>query len=196
MFASKPPAPPSMENEANPYAPPVADVDGGGDDMSRAEETRKEFLKHEAAVRSVGVLYYIAAIIWILGTIGFALSGEGSDGMTAVSVIIVFFGFGVGAAAVGRGLRRLRRWVKIPVGILSGLGLLGFPIGTLINGYILYLVFGKKGTMVFSDDYHEIIDKTPHIRYRTSVLVWIFLGLILLLIVAAVVIPAFSGAVP
>ena len=165
--------------------------------MSRAEEIRKEFLNHEAAVRSIGTLYYIAAIIWIVGTIGFALTPDDVGGTIVGAVmIVVFLVLGVGVVAVGRGLRRLRRWVRIPVGVLSGLGLLGFPIGTLINGYILYLVFCKKGEMVFSGDYREVIDKTPHIRYRTSVLVWVVLGLILLLVVAAVIIPVFSGTVP
>jgi hypothetical protein len=54
---------------------------------------------------------------------------------------LAFTGFylvlGLAAILVGSGLRQLRRWTVIPVGLLSGIGLLGFPIGTLINGYIL-----------------------------------------------------------
>ena len=66
--------------------------------------------------------------------------------------------------------------------VLSAIGLLGFPIGTLISAYFLYLLVSEKGKVVFSDEYKEVIRKTPHIRYKTSIVVWIFLGLLLLLI--------------
>ena len=36
--------------------------------------------------------------------------------------------------------------------------------------------------MVFSDEYRAVIEQTPHIKYRTSIIVWIVLGLLLLLI--------------
>ena len=84
------------------------------------------------------------------------------------------------------GLRQLRSWARIVSGVLSGIGLLGFPLGTLLNGYILYLLFSKKGTMVFSDEYKRVIELTPGIKYRTSIVVWIFLGLLLVLLGVAV----------
>ena len=76
----------------------------------------------------------------------------------------------------------MKKWARIPTGILSGIGLLAFPIGTLINAYVLYLIFSAKGKMVFSDEYRAVIEQTPHIKYRTSIIVWIVLGLLLLLI--------------
>jgi hypothetical protein len=87
----------------------------------------------------------------------------------------------------------LRKWARIPTGILSGLGLLGFPLGTLINGYILYLIFSQKGKTVFSEEYQAVIEQTPHIKYRTSILVWILLGLVLLVIGIAISVAFFAG---
>jgi hypothetical protein len=52
----------------------------------------------------------------------------------------------------------------------------------LINGYILYLVFSQKGKTVFSDEYQAVIQQTPHIKYRTSIIIWILLGLVALLL--------------
>jgi hypothetical protein len=49
----------------------------------------------------------------------------------------------------------------------------------LINGYILYLVFSEKGRRVFSPEYQEIIRQTPHVKYQTSIIVKIFVGLLL-----------------
>ena len=41
--------------------------------------------------------------------------------------------------------------------------------------------------MVFSPEYQAVIAQTPHIRYRTSKVVWILLGLVLLIIVFGLV---------
>jgi hypothetical protein len=77
--------------------------------------------------------------------------------------------------------------------VLSEVGLLGFPIGTLINGYILYLLLSKKGRKVFSDEYRQIVSLTPHIKYRTSIVVCILLGLIVLMVAAAILFTVFGG---
>ncbi len=41
--------------------------------------------------------------------------------------------------------------------------------------------------MIFSDEYNEIIRQTPEMKYRTSIVVWIFLGLLLLLFAVGVI---------
>ena len=69
--------------------------------------------------------------------------------------------------------------------MLAGFGLLGFPIGTLINAYILYLFLSKKGRTIYSPEYQEVIAATPHVKYRTSIVVWILLALVVVLIAAA-----------
>jgi hypothetical protein len=48
--------------------------------------------------------------------------------------------------------------------------------------YILYLLFSKKGATVFSEEYQRVIAATPEIKYRTSIVIWILLALLLLLI--------------
>jgi hypothetical protein len=160
----------------------------GAGATSAVEEMRNEHLKHEASIRSVGILYYLGGIaLIVMGMLGFA-AGTGSSGRIESTVFgVIFLGLGVLQILVGTGIRRLQRWSRIPVGILSGIGLLGFPMGTLINGYILYLVFSKKGGVVFSDEYKAVIEQTPHIKYRTSIVVWILLALIVALIVFAIV---------
>jgi hypothetical protein len=76
---------------------------------------------------------------------------------------------------------------------MSAIGLIGFPIGTIINGYILYLLVSKKGSTIFSPEYKEIIALTPGVKYKTSVVVWVVLG-IFLLIIGVVVAGAIWGA--
>lgn len=152
------------------------------------ERIRKEHIKHEASVKSVGLLYFLGAVVLVLvgGVDLFAPLGAANRAelmMTTVGIMFIALA-GVQIWA-GIGLRQLKPWARIPAGILSGLGLLAVPLGTLINGYILYLLFCKKGSMVFSEPYQRVIAETPHIKYRTSILVWIFLGLLVLLIAIA-----------
>jgi hypothetical protein len=64
--------------------------------------------------------------------------------------------------------------------------LLAFPLGTLINGYILWLVFSTKGKTILSNDYAAIVAATPHVRYRIPIVVWILIGLLTLLLVVSV----------
>jgi GYF domain 2 len=156
---------------------------------STAEQIRLEHIKHEASVKSVGFLYFLsAAILILIGSLGVASSGG-----RGMALVLFFLVIGVAQIWVGIGLRGLKSWARVPTGILSGLGLLGFPLGTLINGYILYLVFSKKGATVFSEDYKQIIEQTPHIKYKTSIVVWILLILLLVLIGAGLLAALFAG---
>jgi hypothetical protein len=54
-------------------------------------------------------------------------------------------------------------------------------------------LLSQKGRRIFQSDYFEIVDATPHIRYRTSILVWIVLAILIAGIVAAVTIPMFAN---
>lgn len=162
-----------------------------------AEAMRTAHIKHEASVKSIGLLYYLGgAGLTLIGMVMLvsAVSGTapGRDKPETIGIGVFMMVLAAGQIWVGTGLRRLRGWARIPTGILSGIGLLGFPLGTLINGYILYLVFSKKGATVFSPEYQDVIRQTPHIKYKTSIVVWILLGLILLVIIAAISASVFS----
>lgn len=160
-----------MNGPALPPPLPLSSLD--------AERTlRKAHLSHESSVKSIGVLYCIGAVVLLAaGIMTFS-----SDSPRPFAVKITWSAILVVLAVLqfwtGIGVRRLQRWARTPAGILSGIGLLGFPIGTLINIYALYLVFSKKGAMVFSDQYRSVIAVTPDIKYKTSLIVWVFLGLL------------------
>jgi len=152
-----------------------------------AEGIRKAHLRHEASVQSVGLLYYLGSVLFVcVGTamiVRIFSTGRSPRALgAAVASFAVFLALGAGQFWVGIGLRRLRKWARIPTGIFSGLGLLWFPLGTIINAYVLYLIFSQKGKMVFSDEYQAVIRQTPHIKYRTSIVVWILFGLLVLLL--------------
>jgi hypothetical protein len=172
--------------EYNPFQAPENPFDPAGLGGTHAEAIRNAHLSHEASVKSVGALYMIGGVLCLAvsGLFLFIPNGPGAeiDGMFILLPVIGIIQF-----ATAFGLRGLQGWARIPTGLFSALGLLGFPIGTIINGYILYLIFSAKGSMVFSQDYREIIAQTPHIKYRTSIIVKIFLFLLLALLTFGVV---------
>jgi hypothetical protein len=161
---------------------------------TKGEQLRKAHLCREAYVKSVGTLYYAAGALFVLGGLGLAFVPPQAAARRAGPLLwLVVVGFAAFLIATGAGLRQLRPWSRIASGILAGIGLVSnFPAGTLINGCILYLLFSKKGSMVFSEPYQRVIAATPHLKYRTPLYVWILLG-IFLLFVAGVFVAVLSG---
>ena len=99
-----------------------------------------------------------------------------------------YLALGALSIVVARGIRQLKPWARITSIVLSIVGLIGFPVGTLINGYILYLLLAAKGRRIFAADYADIVAATPHIKTRSSIVVWIVLGLLALFVAAIVLV--------
>lgn len=183
-------------NEPNPFAAPLSGEAMGKQPETEVEQFRREYLSHEASIKSMGFLYLLGGAI---GTIycAFALLGLLTllvNGQLPPEQMAVVVGIGAIVAAMtgfqlwcGWGLRKLNPDVRTPATVLAAIGLLGFPIGTLISAYFLWLLQSAKGKVVLSEQYREVVRQTPHIKYRTSIIVWIFLGLLLLLLVLGIV---------
>jgi hypothetical protein len=57
----------------------------------------------------------------------------------------------------------------------------------LISVYVIYLLLSQKAAVVFSPEYKAIISRTPHVRYKTSIVVWILLGIFILFILLGII---------
>lgn len=178
--------------EINPYAPTtsiaIESVPAG---VTDAEFIRRKHLSHEASIQSVGFLYMFGAFFSILYGAGIMAGGmfvtaQQNAGVSEILILLVvgFLVFAVGCVQgyAGWCMRKLNPAGKIPAVIVACFGLLGIPIGTLISIYILYLLLSEKGRVVFSPEYRAVIQATPHIRYKTSIIVWVFLIALVLLI--------------
>jgi hypothetical protein len=183
------------EIKENPYAPGVVQQKHV---HSEVEAIRHAHLSHEASVKSIGLLYLIGSGMLLLAGTGYFITGiamlndqsrepslaQFGAVMLAIGAFLVIYA--VAQVVVAIGLRKLSPWSKIPAAVIAGIGLIFFPIGTLINGYVLYLLFSKKGTMVFSPGYKDVIFQTPHMKYKTSIVVWVLVGLLGVLFVAVI----------
>ena len=170
----------------NPYQPPAAPVADraavGGD----VEADRNKHIKTETTIRSLGMFYLIGAwvcvamvVLMLLMLVPAAVTSPAGDrplllgmvfGFVLVYGLITWLNFWV-----GRGLRAFRRGPRMFVLVTSWIGLIGFPIGTVISILLLLLLLGEKGKRVFEADYPSVIAATPHIRYRTPLWIWIVL---------------------
>jgi len=179
-----------MADVVNPYSVPKSAVADVGPE-AEAEAVRQAHISTEASLRSVGLLYYLAFASCALGAIiGFATPGAATDGVgVGIGVAVVMLVLALIFAAMGYGLRGLKPWVRVPGIVLSIVGLLGFPVGTLINAYVLYLLFCAKGRYIFTPEYAAIAAATPHVRYRSSAIMRGLMIVLLIGIVAAIVVP-------
>jgi hypothetical protein len=182
-----------MSSHPNPYEPPKAEVADITVVGSEAESIRREHIKHESSIRSVGALYYLGGGLMIVSAIGLLAASTLEPNSIWIGISAVYVVLGVFSWTVAWHLRRLKNWARVAAIVLSCIGLLGFPLGTIINAYILYLLLSQKGRRIFQADYVEIVDATPHIRYRTSILVWIVLAILIVGIIAAVSIPMLAN---
>jgi hypothetical protein len=169
--------------EQNPYAAPQSQI---LQSSTTEEAIRREHINTEATIKSVGVLYYLGALLLPLaGAFSIFAAIKSNDTEQLVGGIF-FVVLGIGQGFVAFGLRRLRAWARMPTVIFSCIGLLGFPVGTLINAYILVKVLSKQGKFVMTEEYQRIIAVTPHIKRKTSIVVIILLVLLVLVLIGAI----------
>lgn len=173
----------NTEPDPNPYlAPRTTDSMPIRDLGTDAERLRQDHINHEMSIRTLGGLFLLGTAVSMLMVVGF-LFGATIGPLDA----LVYGVMGAVGLVLGLGLRRLDRRFRIPSAVYCGFGLLWVPIGTLVNAYFIYLLLSAKGRMVFSERYQQVIEQTPHVRRRTSPLIWaVFVALVLLLVVVVI----------
>lgn len=175
----------------NPYAPSEVEADAVATPSdSAAEVIRHEYIRHEKSIQSLGVLFIIGgcggALLMFVGMIA-EFGGNGPRTAQVPWIILtVACVISLVQVAVGVGMRRLSPWSRIPAGILGGISALNVPVGTLIGLYVIYLMVSKKSTVVFSDEYKQVIEATPHIKQRTSKVIVVLLFVLLAVLALAV----------
>ena len=184
----------------NPYASPSAAAAAVAP-PSEVEAIRNQYLNHEASVKSIGTLYMLGAIFlvpislfMIIGGLTGNFAGEVvAENAVMIVIGVLYLGLGIAQGVTAIGLRKLQPWARIVASIFSVIGLSGIPVGTLICAYFLYLLLSKKGSFVFSEEYKRVIEATPHIKYRTPIIVIILLALLLFLVFGGMIAFLISG---
>ncbi|MCK6544550.1 hypothetical protein L6R52_01645 [Myxococcota bacterium] len=175
----------------NPFESPQAELGAEHPDAPHGsasaddERIRRELLNHEASLQAVGRLMMLGGGIMALAAlalvVGAAATGPGMLGVAAIYVVLAIPGLWIGNL-----LRKLDPRGRIPAAVLNAIGLLGIPIGTLISAYILYLLLSVKGQRVLSTEYQGIVARTPHIRYKSPILVIVLLAILIAACIAVI----------
>ena len=191
--------------DPNPYAPPAADRGEmtpppepemeGGMTLAEAEALRRRHLTHEARLQSVGTMMLVGALnlltgpffllMGIFAVIGVAMNPDTEEGALGGAAVfgvlgLMFTGFGALSLRGGRGLRRLDPQHLTLYTVLVLLWLLSCSIFSLLGLWALVLLHSPAGKIVLSPEYAEARRLTPHIQYKTSVVTWIVLLLLVL----------------
>ncbi len=153
--------------------------------------TRKDHIIHEALVRSVSVFYLLAALPLIaLGAYGafgaIALVGSGWA-LFAVFVTLVWWGIAYLLVNTGIGIWKLRGRSRVVSIVLSVLGLISIPVGTIISVFVLYVMCSGKGQKVFSPSYQHVIAQTQQLRRNNLLIFGIVTGLVLLVLAQSII---------
>jgi hypothetical protein len=172
-----------METEINPYAAPQSQV---LQSSTHNELIRREHIGTEASVKSIGLLYYLAAFILAAAGVVFATNSPGVNGGSLLAVGFTLL-LAAGAGATAYGLRRLQAWARIPTILLSSIaliyGLINLSGGIIIHIFILVKMLGRQARFIMTPEYQRIIAATPHVKYKTSLLLKVVLVLLLILLI-------------
>ena len=108
--------------------------------------TTKESPTAEGAAANLGVRPTGVTVLAVLDFIGagasvFTLLVLAADPVLSRQyggMSMLYLLFAIGYAVLGWGMWTLREWARVLQIALSAIGLLGFPVGTIICGYIIY----------------------------------------------------------
>jgi hypothetical protein len=178
--------------ELNPYASPLSEepfTGPGSPELTEAERIRQEFIGREASIKSIGTLCYLGAVFSGFYALAFSGLGATDAEMRLVGIVLAIFCalMAILHGWIGHGLRKLHKKLRIAAIVISVLWMLNIPIGTILGIIAVFKLGGDKGSYIFSDEYRQIVDATPQIRYRTSRTAWIVLALLIATIVVLIV---------
>ena len=186
----------NFDDRDNPYSAPQAEigyVPVEDASLSEAERIRRAHIGHEASLKSLGVLFFLgglAALAWVVTALSFMVADTADLRNLIVMLVVVVLIPMQFISAVG--LMRLAPWSRVPAAIVSAISLLNVPCGTILGAYFLYLLVSRKGALVLSREYREIIRQTPHVKYRTSKTAWIVLAILVAALVGLFIFMSFS----
>jgi general secretion pathway protein G len=107
-------------------------------------------MKRPGVITFLAVLHFIGAFFGALMVMAGTYIAVSRDS-GALTVVVFFLAITVIHLAVGIGLWKLKSWGRIFQIILSCVGLLAFPLGTLVSALILYYLFRPHVIVLFSE---------------------------------------------
>ena len=132
------------EGPLNPYAAPDAPLEGAPTStipgMAEKEAIRRQYLTHEASVKSIGSLYILGGAFYLLATVVFAITSFNGAREGSWLGVVVTGVFGSASLALGMGLTSLRSWARWVVTALTAISFISILIGLGVAGFQLAMI--------------------------------------------------------
>ncbi len=175
----------------NPYAAPLVGLETVDPFQQDDTRIRQQFIDCEANVLSIAGFLILGGLI--TGVFGILSPLWVATGDIQNLAFAAFFGvlalLGIAQVIIGVQVRRFRPRARIGAIIFCVLWLLFIPVGTVIGGACLWYLVRPAAKYVFTQEYRDVIRRTPHVQFRTSAVSWgiliaVVLGLAGLILVA------------
>lgn len=175
----------------NPYAAPQ--IGPGVADLFQQDDTqiRRQFIDCEANLKTIAGVLLLGGVFLAASCVipGFLLiSQQGLDGLEAAAIMGVPAILGIVQFVVGLQVRSFRPSGRIGAIVFCSLWLLFIPFGTIVGGACLWYLVRPAARYVFTQEYCDIIQRTPHIEFCTSRASWGILIIVLLGILGLIVV--------
>lgn len=167
----------------------------------------RDVVRRPGTVTLIAVLQFVGAGFGILGAVGMnaTTAGPGADQDLARAIALVLSVAAVAQTFCGVGLLKLRPYGRVLLLVFSWVGLLAFPLGTVVAILILFYMYKPGIKLLFSgkrvDEYTsgELQQMADVARGSTSsaVLIAVVVGVVVLAlagIVAAIAVPGLMRA--
>src|SRR5215207_5276040 len=117
--------------------------------------------RRQKNIRAIsGFLYFVSALHFMAGSGAGAILGSGGAlGPRQIAGVTFIIGLGAFHFAVARGLRRFRPWARNTAIVISCLGLLAIPVGTILCAAFLHTLV-RRWPMVEAADATEPMAST------------------------------------
>jgi len=175
--------------EVNPYAPPteliVSDQLVSLDRLLEVPDvSRSEYIVHESKIKTIGLVYLITAPLLLSAVvIGFCteyrefLNQAYTPLWGMITLISLFF---IIQAYAGYSLWRLRYRGKPLATVVICIGMVGFPLITMLSIYCAHVLRSKMTKIIFSPEYLRVISATPRYKLKPPVFFLVSVFLVIL----------------
>ena len=167
-------------DDYNPFAAPESGMEFVKPGAPSDESVRRKHIECEQNINSIAGLMILGGLLAALGSIVFAVVFPVSTNFAHTFLAGVCGVLAAGHLIVSVGLFRLQAWARPWAILISTLWLLAFPFGTVIAVGAIFTLVRPAASVVLTDDYKQLVFRTPHIRHTTSITSLVF-GLIVLI---------------
>ena len=160
-------------------------------------------MKRPGTISVLAVLNFLGGAFTLLG--GLAIVATATDqGAAVVGIGVIYLLISGIQITTGIGLWNLRPWGRTLQIVLACIGLIGFPIGTLVSALILYYLFrpgikvlfsGKQAPDLTPDERASLAELSASGVSAITVIIVVLVGVVLCAIVSAIAIPNLLNAI-